>query len=142
MDIELTYTYFLAIIIIALVLMVVAIKRHGRHQKILTVEPYSKKRIQLVGKVTGLPRWWAVLKFGFWDLWLTWNDYEVWNPVKIIPKEASYEAAMEMCLDFIEINDVIFLIPGWEKSSGAIKEFNAALTNKKIIMKWYKIIRY
>jgi len=92
------------------------------------------KKLYIAGKITGLPRWWVVLKFGFWQDIFEFLGYDIYNPVELIDKETSYSDAMDRCYVLVYYCQEIFTMPGWSKSKGAVKERNYALDlNKKII---------
>jgi hypothetical protein len=92
----------------------------------------KNRTVFLSGKVTGLPRWWVVLKFLFWDLFYTGMGYEVKNPTNFIDPKTSYSDAMKTCFEVLETEcDFIYFIPGYRNSTGAMLEFSfAARTNK------------
>jgi hypothetical protein len=58
-----------------------------------------EKTVYIAGKVTGLPRWWVVVKFLFWQSYYEMLGYEVKNPVKLVHKSYSYNQAMGLCLE-------------------------------------------
>jgi hypothetical protein len=98
------------------------------------------KSIFISGKVTGLPRWWVVLKFWFWDYILCIRGYEPWNPVRQIPKDMIHANAMQICLDNLRDCEYVFFQPGYIDSYGAMKEFKlAAKLDKKHLNEGSKI---
>lgn len=59
--------------------------------------------------------------------------HKVFNPAEIIldkkgmSKDQIYEAYMEICLEAVEKCSIIYLIDGWEESSGANRELKRAI---------------
>ena len=57
------------------------------------------------------------------------RDYgcDIFNPAEIKLDNPTYEGYMEVCLEAIERCDKIYLLKGWECSSGAKRELKKAL---------------
>lgn len=53
-------------------------------------------------------------------------DYEVVNPLTIVPPEASYQEAMKTCIQALMTCDGIYLLRNWPFSVGARIEFDVA----------------
>ena len=41
---------------------------------------------------------------------------------------------MDVCLKLIDTCDIVILLPGWQKSAGANREYGYALANKKEVV--------
>ena len=68
---------------------------------------------------------------------LTEKGYSVVNPAKVnaqLPKDTIYEEYMKMCFCMLDICEAIFMIQGWSKSRGSIREYGYAIAKDMIIM--------
>jgi hypothetical protein len=100
----------------------------------------KNRRVFLSGKVSGLPRWYVVIKFMLYDLFLTMMGYEVYNPVREIDKKTSWKGAMEICTTELMYCEYIYFQFDWWISKGSIHEMiKASLRNKKLLNDGYKI---
>ena len=85
-----------------------------------------KKKVQIIGKVTGLNRIDVVLKFKEAQNHLEAQGYEVINPVVLVPADATHAKAMRMCLDSILTVDAVAMLPDWVHSTGSQVEYQNA----------------
>ena len=68
---------------------------------------------------------------------LTEQGYSVVNPAKVnaqLPEDTSYEEYMKMSFCMLDMCEAIFMIQGWSKSSGSIREYGYAIAKDMIIM--------
>ena len=59
------------------------------------------------------------------------------NPALVnsyLPKSTTYEEYMKMCFCMLDICEAIFMIQGWSKSRGSIREYGYAIAKDMIIM--------
>jgi hypothetical protein len=101
----------------------------------------AKEMVFISGKVTGLWRWWVVLKFKAAEIWFKTMGLKVWNPVRRIPKTATWEEAMEMSLQGLKQCDYVFFQFDWIWSEGARKEFEEATSAGKMLLNMNKRIQ-
>jgi hypothetical protein len=100
---------------------------------------YKPKTVYLAGKITGLPRWWVVAKFVFFDLYLTFRGYQVYNPATMISKKTEYSEAMTICIKNLNNCEYVYFQPDWWISIGARIEFEvAAKAGKTLLNHSYK----
>lgn len=86
----------------------------------------TKKKIQLVGKVTGLSHDEVVLKFKYAQTTLEAKGYEVVNPTAIIPETTEWKPAMRICIKSLLDVDGIAILPDWNESRGSRLEYSIA----------------
>ena len=68
---------------------------------------------------------------------MTEQGYSVVNPAKVnaqLPEDTTYEEYMKMCFCMLDICEAIFMIQGWSKSRGSIREYGYAIAKDMIIM--------
>ena len=62
------------------------------------------------------------------------RGYEVVNPALInshLPKSTIWDQYMDVSLALLSICDSIYMLPGWEKSRGAVLEYTVAKARQK-----------
>lgn len=85
-------------------------------------------RIYISGGITGVPD--AVDHFKKAQEELEKRGYSVINPAllnSIMPKDATYEDYMMVCLTLLSLCDSIYMLKGWEQSRGANTEYQYAV---------------
>ncbi len=85
-----------------------------------------KKKCQIIGKVTGIPRKQCVEKFQSTQKILESFGYEVVNPITLVPEESSHQDAMRACLLELLKVDAVAIQPDWFDSPGARVEYMVA----------------
>ena len=68
---------------------------------------------------------------------LTERGYSVINPAKVnaqLPEDTTYEQYIKMSLAMLEMCDSIYMMGGWQNSSGACLEYQYAKTLGKNII--------
>ena len=85
------------------------------------------RKCYIAGKVTGLPYDEVFDKFQSAAFGLKLADYDVVNPMEIVPKTASWDKAMDICIEALSKCDCIYMLPDWKDSKGAMLEFETAM---------------
>lgn len=85
------------------------------------------KRIYLAGKVTGLSRMEAVIKFDKKEKELIKEGYKVVNPLRLANPKSSWEEAMKICIAALMFCDEAYFMTCWIKSKGASIERSLAI---------------
>lgn len=88
-------------------------------------------RIYIAGKVTGTSDY--IERFAKAEEWLLEHDTEctVANPVKVnagLPENTPYKDYIHIGLEMLRACDTIYMLKGWENSSGAVLEHQYAKT--------------
>ena len=92
-------------------------------------------RVYISGPITGVSDY--MEKFELAEKELIEKGFAVVNPAKInygMPEDMTYEEYMEIDIRLIDLCDAIYMIRGWEMSSGANREYGYALGKGKVIM--------
>lgn len=92
-------------------------------------------KIYISGGITGVSNYQA--HFDGAQAGLESKGYEVINPAAVnaqLPESTTYEEYMEMSHTMLDMADVIFMLIGWEESSGASWELQHAIAKKMIIV--------
>lgn len=95
-------------------------------------------KLYLAGPVTG-KRNRNAGQFRVWANRLRSYGYEVVVPHDHVPPTASWEDAMETCLELVLDCDGIALLDGWEESKGVYEERRVAIYNcmpEKPVKEW------
>lgn len=65
---------------------------------------------------------------------------DIINPAElceVLPdKHTTWEGYMAICLDLLQMADVLVLLPGWEESRGAQRELGYALAKDMIVLEF------
>ena len=88
------------------------------------------KRVYISGGITGVENYKE--SFSKKQTELEKNGFEVINPAllgNIMPKSASWEEYMIICVDLLCMCDYICMLCGWEKSEGAKAELKFSALN-------------
>ena len=83
-------------------------------------------RIYIAGKVTGEPYGDTCFKFAEAERTLTHNGVVVVNPMRFVPDNADWQHAMKLCIKSLVTCDVLYLLPDWHESEGAVFEVMVA----------------
>ena len=86
-----------------------------------------RKRIYLAGKVTGLSRYEAAMKFSERQKILEKEGYEVINPLNIAAWGDDWHTAMRKCIKSLMDCDEAYFMPCWVESKGAFFEREIAM---------------
>lgn len=85
-------------------------------------------RVYIAGKVTGQNRIDCLQKFqAAENLIRTKGNYEIINPMKLVPEGTSWKMAMKICLRALITCDTLYVLPDWHESNGARLEMDIAI---------------
>lgn len=93
-------------------------------------------KIYISGPITGIEDY--MKNFDQAEKELKSVGFSVVNPAKILsqmPEDTKYEEYMDMSMMMLSICDGIYMLKGWEKSTGANREYEYALASDMIIMR-------
>ena len=85
-------------------------------------------KIYIAGKITGDPNYRR--KFDKEAFKLKSNGHIVLNPA-ILPKGMEHHEYMHICFSMIDVADLIYFLPCWKDSKGAVMEYEYAKQNGK-----------
>lgn len=91
--------------------------------------------IYLSGPITGIPNY--KKDFEAVEAELLIKGYrKIINPASLedVIVNGDYEDYMEVCIKLLDMSDIVILLPGWEKSAGANREYGYALAKNKIVV--------
>lgn len=92
-------------------------------------------KIYIAGKISGLNREDVIKKFEAAQKPLVAKGHQVFIP-SVLPayEEVSHEDYLHICYAIIDVCDAVYLLSDWEKSEGAILEFDYAQQKQKKII--------
>lgn len=92
-------------------------------------------RVYISGRITGTTDY--LERFREAEKTLVAAGYSVINPAAVgseLPHDLEYEEYMQICFAFLDLCDSIYMLHGWEKSSGANREYGYAIAEGKKIL--------
>lgn len=92
-------------------------------------------RVYISGPITGTNDY--MERFAAAEEKLKKDGYSVINPAKVnsmMPKDTTYEEYMRMSFTMLDMCEVIYMMKGWEKSSGANREYGYARAKEHTVM--------
>jgi len=97
-------------------------------------DPAWTKSVYLSGKISGLWYPYVWLKFNFYEIYLSFFGYTVWNPIRQLDRKLPYDDLLMTCLEHLHQQDYICFQFDWLWSDEARIEFSeAAKRDKKLI---------
>ena len=93
-------------------------------------------KIYISGPITGIEDY--MKNFDQAEKELKSVGFSVVNPAKILSQmqeDTKYEEYMDMSMMMLSMCDGIYMLKGWEKSTGANREYGYALASDMIIMR-------
>lgn len=93
-------------------------------------------RVYISGSITGIEDY--MENFDKAEKELKSVGFSVVNPAKILsqmPENTEYEEYMDMSMMMLSMCDSIYMLKGWEKSTGANREYGYALATDITIMR-------
>lgn len=89
--------------------------------------------IYIAGPISGHPDY--LQAFSAAEKELKADGYIPMNPASLLPQSVfSYDSYIRMSMAMLRECDAIYLLPGWEKSQGACKEYRYALENQMVVV--------
>lgn len=92
------------------------------------------QRIYLSGPITGIADY--KQRFEKAKVELVAAGYNnIANPAELdgVINEGKYEEYMSLCMNLLDMCDVVVMLPGWKESFGANREYGYALAKNKLI---------
>lgn len=109
-------------------------------------EEPSKGKVYISGPISGLEKQDYMKRFADAEKILSERGYIVVNPAKVLarlPEGTAYEEYMKMSLVMLDMCDSIYMLNGWQKSTGAHLELQYAMSmGKKIMYQEDELFRY
>lgn len=94
-------------------------------------------RIYLSGPVSGHENYVKEFNKAEAEVRALYKDVEIINPANlrfVMPQKATWNECMKVCLDLLNMADMIYMIPGWKDSPGACMEYGYARAKDMIIV--------
>lgn len=100
--------------------------------------------VYISGKITNNNNYEEDFRKG--EEWLLLNDYTPINPTKLdkaLPQGLTYQQLMQIDFRLIDIAEAIFMLEGWQRSSGACAElaYAKSIGKKVLYQKYFKEFR-
>ena len=86
----------------------------------------KQTRIYISGQITGNPNYRREFEAGEIMASSEYPDAVILNPAKILPDGLSYGEYMRIDCLLVEMADIVFMLPDWRKSAGAVAERSLA----------------
>lgn len=102
---------------------------------IIVKASYRNKKIYISGPITGTNDY--MERFAERQKALKEEGYTVVNPAAVnaqLPENTAYEEYMQMAFLMLDMCDAIYMMKGWEQSSGAKREYEYARAKRKTVM--------
>ncbi len=94
----------------------------------IEILPPERPKAYIAGPITGLPLSESAAAFHRGEVMLGLRGYDVINPrARLDGVNVSHDEAMRICQTLLKASDVVVMLPGWRKSSGATMEVGMAL---------------
>ena len=88
-----------------------------------------KETVYVSGAITGVPYFKNI--FGKAVQRLRNEGFDKILTPTILPDNLEYEQYMTICFSMIDASDVVYMLPNWEESHGATREYYYALSKHK-----------
>ena len=90
------------------------------------------KKVYIAGKITGENKVKCIEKFYAAHQKIHTLGFEVFNPMQFnIPWETSSNKALEMCFPILDRAEILYVLPDWRQSKGALREINRFQARKQ-----------
>lgn len=92
-------------------------------------------RVYISGPITGHDDY--LEKFEEAEMHLFDKGYGVVNPAAlnaVMPHNATHEEYMNICMELIDMYDAIYMLDGWQQSTGANREYGYALAKGMMVI--------
>lgn len=94
-------------------------------KRVYVAGAYSGDNVIEILQNIGRGEWYAaqIFKLGY-SPFVPWHDKDF--VIKLWNKELNVNMFYEYSLTWLKVSDIMFLVPGWEKSNGTLKEIEIA----------------
>ena len=94
-------------------------------KRVYVAGAYSGNNVIEILQNIGRGEWYSaqIFKLGY-SPFVPWHDKDF--VIKLWDQELDVDMFYKYSLTWLEVSDIIFLVPGWEKSKGTLKEIEVA----------------